>query len=528
MRKAQIFIKGPKARLSGAPIEAADGVLAVASPGAKNSKAYKEGRWDGMVRLYDGCEFPAGLALKVYQCLSEQDFDVKVLESKEHLHAPDLERFTRDYLPGITLWDHQYEATLALIQSRRGITKVPTGGGKTEILACVGRFFWEEYGWRTLCITSRRDLISQTVDRLAGYYEGDLRVGQAGDGVKDVEGAHVVVGSAQTLLGYKTRVVKQRKSRKNPRGGQRRVPADLTLRQMLQDVEVLVLDEAHHASSDSWYEIAEFCGAKRRYGMSGTPLKDEELADARMIGSTGQIVYEVDAEELIALGLCARPKIAMVCSQNASGPDLPKVNRVITNPRTGQSFNKQTEMPYAQAYTEGIVENEVHHEAVMKAVLWLVDQKRKVLLITRRKAHYLRMAELLEEAGVAFVAAWGDTETVDRKAAKADFVQGGADVMLATTIFDEGTDVPGIDALVLAEGVKVNTNVLQRIGRGMRRKDGDNDVWVIDFIAYCHPVLEDHGLKRCQTYENEGYEVTLVEDWPAPGVEFEKDLLPFV
>ena len=531
MRKVSVIIRGSTARLSGANASVLEECLAFDDPTRENNKAFQQGRWDGKVRLFECNEFPAGLTTRVIAHLEAQGYRTSIIEPDEDVPTLDFERLTPEYLPGISMtgdWAHQYEALLALLRARRGCIKLPTGSGKTEVFCAGARFLWEEYGWRSLLLTSRRDLISQTVARANKYYDNDVRVGQAGDGVKDFEDCPIVIASAQTLLGYKPRDRRVRKSKAHPHGYIKHIPADAALRSMIRDYEVLWLDECHHASADSWYEIAKFSHAKRRYGMSGTPLKDEALSDAKLEGATGPLLFEVDTEELIEIGTVARPKIAMVVSENASGPELPEVWYVVENPRTGQEIRKKGPMRYRDAYVEGIVENDHHNAAVIRAVAWLADRHRKVLLVTRRKAHYQTLGTMLEAQGISFVAAWGDTETPDRKRAKADFVDGGADVLLATTIFDEGTDVPGIDALVLSEGVKINTNVIQRIGRGMRRKDGANDVLVVDFVVLCHPRLADHGLQRCETYENEGYEVVTVEDWPAKDDEdFDGDLLPF-
>jgi len=148
-------------------------------------------------------------------------------------------------------------------------------------------------------------------------------------------------------------------------------------------------------------------------------------------------------------------------------------------------------------------------------------------VLCRRKAHWLKLKQMLEAAGVDVIALWGATCTDERERAKKLFEEGKLATILATTIFDEGEDVPGIDAIVLAEGVKVNTNAIQRIGRGMRKKKGANDVWVIDFIPTCHSTLGRHGLIRCETYESEGFEVVPIYEWPACDEEMPECLLPF-
>jgi superfamily II DNA or RNA helicase len=506
--KPKIEIDGAWAFLEGIPGRHLEQCLAVRDPKAHFLQICKDGRWDGKVRFYSGNRFPAGLVARAQTYLLEfQEFaDLEVLDP--YRVTVDLKRFTPEYLPGITLWDHQYEACMSMLAHPRGVVKSPTASGKTEIMAAVARYLWEEYDVRTLVVVPKKGLLTQTVERFERYYEGDLTVGQCGDGVKTT--GDVTVGTAQTLIGFKPR---RRKGKL--------IPANEDLRFLIEEqVDCIMLDECHHTSSNSWQDIAMACPARFRYGLSGTPLKENELSDLRLIGATGPVIYNVEAEHLIAEGLAARPRIVMVMSDNASGArgSLGKVWRE----------GKSRELAYKAAYDAGIVENKLHNDAVVKATTWLVDQGRKVMVLCRYKKHFRTLEAMLDDKGVDFRACWGATTTEDRLEAKKLLNSGQIHAVLVSTIWDEGEDVPNVNAIVLAEGVKVNTSALQRVGRGMRRKGGE-DVWVVDFVPVCHPKLTEHAASRAEFYEDEGYEVALLEDWPEPGsTEGFDDLLPFL
>ena len=478
--------------------------LAVLDPKRYYSRAFREKRWDGIIRMYRGNSFPAGLVDRVVEYITTEGKTVSVIGKDDKFHI-DTARFGRDYLPGITLWEHQYEACLTMLNSKRGIIKSPTGSGKTEIIAAVAYYLWEERSWRSLIIVPKKGILTQTVKRIQRYFP-DLEVGQFGDG-KKIPGT-INVATAQTLIGFRPRKHKKR-----------RLDADPILKALVKECEILLIDETHHASASTWYEIAMASKALRRYGLSGTPLKGNEIADMRMIGATGSIIFSVDAKKLIGKGLAAKPRIAMVMSSNASGKELPYEYREIVNPRTGSVRYGKKELPYKEAYDTGIVENEAHNKAVLQATEWLVDNKKQTVIICRRKAQYKLLMGLLDESGLQFRAVWGDTETPERDDAKRLLDEGVIDVLLATTVFDEGEDLNRIEGLVLAEGVKANTNTIQRIGRGMRKKKGGrvNEVWVVDFVPTCHPRLQEHAYKRAQAYESEGYDVQIVTDWPEYG-----------
>jgi superfamily II DNA or RNA helicase len=512
--KVEIEIEGAWARLKRGPVKLLDAIFKPLDPKRYYNPAYRQHRWDGRVPLHVGREFPAGLVKMLTDYLDSIKVVYTVLRVGKMVTI-DLEGWSKSILPGITLWDHQDQLCRALLTNERGVGKSPTGSGKTECMAAIALFLFRKYGWRTLIVTSKKGLARQNAARMKKYCGREMTVGQCGDGVKTI--GDVTCATAQTLLQAQTRTRKVAGGRET-----RVVKGNKSLADLIENTDVLFFDEAHHTSSESWYEIGMASKAKRRYGVSGTPLKDEELQDLRLLGVTGPVVVDIQADVLIGLGLAARPKICMVMSDDASGEELDYV-WIVT--RKGKS--KQVPKPYPDAYAEGVVENETLNDSVARAVAWLTDRGRRTLVICRRKEHYKRLDEQLTRRGVDFASAWGATATEERDRLKTLLADQKLKCILATTIFDEGEDVPTLDAIVLAEGVKSKTNAIQRIGRGMRKKSGGNDLWVVDFVPTVHPTLVKHGSERAKAYEAEGYEVLVIEKWPDMEAESPVDLLPF-
>lgn len=396
---------------------------------------------------------------------------------------------------------------------------VTHNSGKTEIYCAALRYLYEERGWKSIVVVPKKGLLHQTAERFEKYYRGDLKVGRIGDSIKDP--GIVTVATAATLQQF-------RPYWKKLKGRYNRVefPADPIVKKLVETREIIALDETHHASSESWFDFCMFSAAKIRWGCSGSPLKDSELSDMRMIGATGEILIDNEARGLVDIGVAAKPKIVAVCSENASGPELPTKLTLI---RVGKKvIQRRVCMPYADAYTKGYTENVHHNAAVVRAVTWLVDNGKKTLVLCRKKAHWLTLKKAIEGTGIEFLAVWGDTGIADRNRAKRLLDTGQIKLVLASTIWDEGEDVPGIEAAVFAEGVKANTNSIQRVGRAMRKKSGDNEAWIVDFVPTCHPRLSEHGIERVKTYEGEGYEVMPIFEWPKKDDRNDyPDLLPF-
>jgi superfamily II DNA or RNA helicase len=307
----------------------------------------------------------------------------------------------------------------------------------------------------------------------------------------------------------------------------------------------VLVHNCHKASGGEYNDILMACvNAKVRWAMSGTPMTYKVLKDMRMIGATGPIVFETGADELIGAGLAAKPKIAIVMSDDASGPPLrPKTEYRFNSrsrrmvkyrhfPKYQDVISRQTKkVLHKGAYRLSVVENQRHNLTAIECVEWMVKHGRQTLLVCRMKDHFRTLKQMLEDRGLMYTAVWGATNTAGRDYAKKLLAKRRVNVLLVSDVFTEGESVDCIEAIVLAEGVKTNTSAVQRIGRGMRlEKGGVNDVWVVDVIPTTAPVMIDHGLSRCLFYEGEGYETRLVDFWPTTPDDLENydDLLPFL
>jgi superfamily II DNA or RNA helicase len=523
-----IRIKGPWAEVSGLSMEVLHGTLSALDPNRHRIRSYQEERWDGRVALYDGNRFPAGLTHRVVKFLKEIKREVRILDPDRP--EIDLSKFNRHYVKGITLREHQFEAGVEALKNLRGAIKSPTGSGKSLLAYVIARYFYDLYGWRSLVMTPRRGLVRQTARMFRQYANHDLPIGEQGDGKKTV--GPITVGTPNTLGQYRGQM----------RRG-RMVPADKKIRRMLEKVQVYIADEAHLSSGNIWNDVGMACtNALVRIAMSGTLLTYKRLKDMRMIGLTGPIIYRCKAQRLIDEGLASKPKIAVIMSDRASGPPLQKVPVVFHNATTGKSFRTYTSPPYQDkksktgkiitkgSYRLGIIENPRHNQTLLECVQWMVDHKRQTLLLCRMRDHWKILRDMLQTSGLKYLAIWGATDTANRDYAKERFAKRRINVLLASTILDLGEDLPAVEAIVLAEGIKTNTSAIQRVGRGMRLEEGGaTDLWVVDVVSTTANVHIRHGMKRCEFYEREGYEVRAVTKWPSKKhfVERYEKLLPF-
>lgn len=82
------------------------------------------------------------------------------------------------------------------------------------------------------------------------------------------------------------------------------------------------------------------------------------------------------------------------------------------------------------------------------------------------------------------------------------FKQGKIDVLISSTILDEGADLPSIETLILAGGGKAEHRQIQRIGRALRAAPGKDRATIFDFMDEGY-YLGKHAAGRLAAYEAE-------------------------
>ena len=406
---------------------------------------YKARRWDGyssLMRTFNA--FPSGLLPMVLTALKSNGYNSIELVKPEPIAC--LNTLDENILSGITLRDYQLEAAKHLIENKRGVAKMATNSGKTEVMAAVIKAF----GRKAVVLVHRKELMYQTAQRFID--RGIENVGMVGDSLFDPK--DVTVAMIQTLHNR----------------------VDLSC--FFGNV-VLFIDECHTLSSDEAQDVYFRIPGYHRYGVSGTPLKHDTLSDMRLMAATGPVIFEITNDFLISRGYSARPTIE-ICVIEQKDDD---------------------ELDYHDAYDKFIVNNAVRNKKIADYAK-AIDGA--VLILVSRVEH----GKILESmTGGKFVS--GSDTTATRQAALAKMKKGSG-ITIASPIFDEGVDVPGVNAVILAGGGSSHIKLLQRIGRGLRQKSNGNELKVLDFIDDTSAHLLKHSNDRIDTYAAEGFETVII------------------
>lgn len=416
-----------------------------------------------MMNVLDGT-FPAGFLPLVTEAAPKEGIKVDILDKRrapcQHDPMADLEWLWRHPAVEGDI-THQIEAVHAVMKEKRGILWIPTGGGKTE--AAIG--CWKLLPCRWLFMVHRTGLMHQTAERFT------LRTGKAAGLVGDETWQPALAARGFTVATFQTVAAAIKK-------GDPRAVA------LLKAAEGVIFDEGHTLPAASFWGVAmRTPNAYFRVSMSGTPLARGDQKSIWAIGATGPVIYRVRADELIKLGILAKPTIRMLpLEQWAGGID--------------DSWNG--------VYKELVSESKVRNLLLTNIARMAA---KPALLFVKEIDHGRHLEKQLRSAGIQCEFVWGEKDTPRRASAIRRLVRGDIDVLICSVIFQEGLDVPELAAVINGSGGASVIGALQRVGRGTRATEEKRSCEVWDIEDRGDKWLTKHARRRKRAYISEGYEV---------------------
>lgn len=436
------------------------------------SPHYKQGRWDGYKRFvfYDRSKklywFGTGVLDKVLIGLELEKIHVDLEDNRDYGYAEpnyllydDSGKETIDLRVG--KWSYQGSALEAALAKTRGIMVLPTGGGKSEVAAAIIR----SIGKKTTFLTHKRNLALQTKER----FERRLRcpIGLIGAGEDTIEDITIVMVQTAASIKGRPHLIKH-----------------------LQETEVLIGDEIHHAeSADTWIDQIFKIPAQWRFGLSATPnLSSSGLMLQSLMGEP---VYTVDVVELVTRGVLVLPRIWFL--------------DITENPIKSKA--------YQTVYKEAIIDHQVRNEKILYvAGMFKMENKSCVTLVNRIR-HGELLADLFSANGIKTEFIQGKTSEEDRNIYVQRLKEGSLhNIVAMASIMGEGVDIPFLQAIINATGSKgggdgedSGRQIIQFLGRILRTFPGKRYADYIDIADKTHKFVKAASLARAVTLQNEGY-----------------------
>ncbi len=363
-----------------------------------------------------------------------------------------------DYLPSqrgqaisgekLELREYQQEAlnNLQAMRERKetiALLYQATGTGKSVTAVMDAK----RVGGRTLFVAHTMELVNQAYNTFKSLW-GDTTVGKFADSVKDTD-CNVICGSIQSIA--------------------------LNLDSFNDsDFDYIIIDEAHHATAETYQKVLAYFKPKFILGLTATPERADEESILDIFKNTA---HKLDIQTAVEIGALVNVR----CIRIHTNIDMTKVrfNSVQYNIR---------DLDVKICVTE-------RNKLIVDTWLNYVKNKRTVVFCASVK-HAEEIAGLFCDSGVNAVAVSGSMKTSERNEWLAKFASGEVKVLCACDLLNEGWDCPQTEVLFMARPTMSKVLYTQQLGRGMRLSDGKDFLMVFDFVDNASQYSAPYSLHR--------------------------------
>lgn len=349
----------------------------------------------------------------------------------------------------LTLRPYQHEAVAAVYQHLRmrddnPCVVIPTGGGKTPVMATICKDAVVAWGGRVLIVAHVKELLEQSADKLRVVCpEVKFGIYSAGLKRRDTQ-APVIVAGIQSI--YKRACE-------------------------LGPIDLILVDEAHMIPPEGEGMYQQFLAearvvnpAVRVIGLTATPYRLKSGLICTPDHFLNHVCYEVGVRELIVQGYLS-PLISKAGINKADFEGL--------HVRAGE---------FVADEVENLMDDDRLVEAACgETVSYAADRKAVLIFASGIKhgEHIVRM--LRERHGIECGFVTGETPTRERDAVLNRFRRGELRFLCNVNVLTTGFDAPHIDCVVLLRPTLSPGLYYQMVGRGFRLHPGKANCLVLDF-----------------------------------------------
>lgn len=322
------------------------------------------------------------------------------------------------------------------------MVQMPTGTGKTYVMAAVVRWFLETYSkGEVWLIAHRKELVEQmerTLDRFALEY-----------------------GEKDEVVEEKVRI---------------RVLSIQWLTRNIGDLEkngfkpgLIIVDEAHHSLATSYQDVFIRNHKALKIGMTATPCRMKQ-ASFRTLFS--RLITSPSIKDFILHGYLAPCNYVVIGEKSTEQ----QIVNLLTD-RSGDGDYSVKEMEEKLNVTDVI--RRLYNSVVKYAY------GKKGIVYAINIDHAKAIAEYYNALGIKAVALDSKTAAKTRKKAVEAFREGELDCLVNVNLFDEGFDCPDVEYIQMARPTLSLAKYLQMVERGLRinKKDPKKVCMIIDNVG---------------------------------------------
>ena len=264
------------------------------------------------------------------------------------------------------------------------------------------------------------------------------------------------------------------------------------------DKSAIIVDEAKHAPAASWRRIIESCHGLH-YGFDATPWNDDPERNAILLKLFNNNQYEIKREELGNVLAHATVYLSSATDFMIQKRIDDHIEKLFTDRKRYMRIphTELRAMCAWEAITEiGICENKGRNLA---AITFAGIEPQTLVLVPR-----VTLGEDYAKKIDGSILVYSKMPKKARREAMEEFKAGNIRAMIATSLADEGLDLPNVKTLVMVSGGRSAQKTIQRASRALRRSEGKNEAFIHDFKDTFHPLAQAHAKKRIKCYKDLG------------------------
>jgi DNA repair protein RadD len=352
----------------------------------------------------------------------------------------------------LNLRSYQREATDALYRyaeegGKSGLIVIPTGGGKSLVIATICKEIIEQYpAMRIGVVTHVKELIKQNTDELLkNWRQAPVGMFSAGVGRKDYSKSPIMFMGVQSVFNKA---------------------------KDLGPFDLLLIDEAHLVPRSAETMYGRFIGDlrfqmpnMRIVGLTATPYR---LDSGRLEGKNGifrDIIYDVNVRDLIEQGYL---------SQLISKATLARINTEGLHKRAGEYVSSEID---ERARVPSVVESAV------KEIVEVGKTRAGWLCFCTSVDHAAQVRDEIRKHGITCEMVVGDTPSGERDRIVEGYKARRIRCLTSVGVLTTGFNAPHVDLIALLRPTLSTGLYVQMVGRGFRLAPGKENCLVLDFAG---------------------------------------------
>jgi superfamily II DNA or RNA helicase len=404
---------------------------------------YKNHIWDGKIRFFNkkNHTIPYGLLYKLKEFCSTNEIELKLTGflPDNTINTTELDAKLVSF-SNLKLRDYQVDALKSALIHRNGVLECATGSGKSLILYQMIRILLSENVKKCLLIVPNTTLVEQMRSDFKSYGSDEfLEILYAGK--KPTYDKPLLISTWQSLMDKDV--------------------------EFFRKYDALFIDECHNSKAKVLKSIAELCvNASYRIGTTGTMPKDKSEC-TMIMGALGPVIYKIDTKTLQDAKILADLKIGALFFKYPL--DFIKQN-------IDRSYPEEVKM--CEEYPNRNVKG-------LGFILGRIKKEYNTLILFHHLEHLKMTKSYIEsnfpEFNINVVT--GAVRVKDRENIRTSIENSEGCIILATyKTMSTGVNIKKLNCLIMYSNSKSKIEVLQSIGRVLRRTETKEKVVVFDII----------------------------------------------